>query len=169
MNVLNKVEVENSEWFLKANQIADALFHFIQLKEKEIYEEHKPDSSSVAIQRILLPKLSELGFESEKQGLFNAYPVSSLRPDYYLSLGSEKGIIVEIERGRIGSNNMDLLDFWKCHICKTANCLFLIVPINRPSKNGKTTPAFAPVHHRLSVFFQPKNHVNVDAVFLFGY
>lgn len=76
---------------------------------------------------------------------------------------------MEVERGKTKANNMDLLDVWKCHICKTANCLFLIVPIVRQTEKGKSEIIFESVFKRLSVFFQLKNHINVDAVFLFGY
>jgi hypothetical protein len=63
---------------------------------------------------------------------------------------------------------MDLYDLWKCHICRHAEYLFLVVPKNLPH----TPKAFERVHTRLSYFFdpgRPKNYVNVGAVFLFGY
>ena len=40
----------------------------------------------------------------------------------------ESGIILEVERGKTTINNMDLLDFWKCHICSYAHGLYLLVP-----------------------------------------
>jgi hypothetical protein len=64
---------------------------------------------------------------------------------------------------------MDLLDLWKCHICEHASYLFLIVPQERPSQNGSIMWHFKSAQKRLATFFEPKNHVNVDAVFLFGY
>ena len=36
---------------------------------------------------------------------------------------------MEVERGKTTTNNMDLLDIYKCHICEEANHLFLFVPI----------------------------------------
>ena len=35
---------------------------------------------------------------------------------------------MEVERGKTTINNMDFLDFWKCHLCEHANYLFLMVP-----------------------------------------
>jgi len=40
-----------------------------------------------------------------------------LRPDYFLKL-DDTGILLEVERGKTTINNMDLLDFWKCHLCR---------------------------------------------------
>ena len=38
------------------------------------------------------------------------------------------GILLEVERGKTTINNMDFLDFWKCHLCEHAHYLFLLVP-----------------------------------------
>ena len=75
----------------------------------------------------------------------------ALRPDYYCALG-ETGILIEVERGK---TNMDILDFWKCHICDRAEYLFLIVPQARPSANGTVLRHFQQVKRRLGVFLLP--------------
>jgi len=72
------------------------------------------------------------------------------------------------ERGKTISNNMDILDFWKCHICVHADYLFLIVPKRRQSKRRDSSP-FQYVQKRITAFFDPPNYVNVNAVHLFGY
>jgi hypothetical protein len=64
---------------------------------------------------------------------------------------------------------MDLLDLWKCHLCSYADFLYLIVPVERRSWDGKVIRAFDGVSRRLSTFFEPRNYVNVEAVFIFGY
>jgi hypothetical protein len=64
---------------------------------------------------------------------------------------------------------MDLLDLWKCHSCEHADYLFLVVPKVRLSANGSAIKTFSYVRNRLAPFFEPKNYVNVDAVYLFGY
>jgi len=92
-----------------------------------------------------------------------------LRPDYYYKLGINKGILIEVERGKTLTNNMDLLDIWKCHICKEANFLFLIVPQIRQTNKGGETVTFNNVVKRLESFFEKDSYINVDAVFLFGY
>ncbi|HEY8227079.1 MAG TPA: hypothetical protein VIG25_17520 [Pyrinomonadaceae bacterium] len=64
---------------------------------------------------------------------------------------------------------MDLLDLWKCHICREADYLFLVIPKRRPTEGGKNESILGRVVNRLETFFQPKNAINVEAVFLFGY
>lgn len=168
--VLKKNSLDLNETYAKVNKVAKELRTFLCKSDiqKELRECHKIGASSTEIQEILRQKATELGFESEKKGLFKEYLTSSLRPDYYLPI-DDTGIILEVERGKILANNMDLLDLWKCHICKCARYLFLIVPQERTDKKGKRTKQFLPVSNRLKTFFEPDNYVNVDAVFLFGY
>jgi hypothetical protein len=67
-------------------------------------------------------------------------------------------------------NNMDLLDFWKCHICESADYLFLLVPQDlRQNSNALVRNEFAKVGRRLEPFFQPENYTNVLGLFLYGY
>jgi len=67
-------------------------------------------------------------------------------------------------------NNMDLLDFWKCHICASADYLFLLVPQElRQNSNVLVRNEFANVGRRLAPFFQPENYTNVLGLFLYGY
>jgi hypothetical protein len=117
---------------------------------------------------VLLRKAEDLGFRSEKTGLFAKYRTSGLRPDYFLSIG-KSGILMEVERGKTLPNNMDLLDLWKCHICEKADYLFLVVPQIRQTAKGGRTKMFEPVVSRLATFFVPGNYVNVEAAFVFGY
>ncbi len=113
--------------------------------------------------------MKELGFMSEKKGLFSNYATKQLRPDYFLDLGSNKGILIEVERGKTIANNMDLLDLWKCHICSKANILFLVIPQIRQTAKGTPNTIFDTVERRIKSFFETQNYTNVDAVFLFGY
>jgi len=95
--------------------------------------------------------------------------MSALRPDYFMPVG-DTGIILEVERGKTTINNMDLLDFWKCHICTQAHYLFLLVPT--ALRQNLTMPArneFVAVSKRLATFFEPSNYTNVRGLFLFGY
>ena len=134
----------------------------------ELKERHLFGASSSAIQEVILKDATCLGFQSEKRNLFKGYAVGQLRPDYFRPIG-DTGILLEVERGKTITNNMDLLDLWKCHICDSARFLFLVVPIERPSENKRKVKAFHDTCRRLAPFFEPKNYVNVDAVFLFGY
>lgn len=168
--IIYKDGIENRPDYLKAKNIADKLEEFMNKSDiqETLAKTHQLYANSTEIQEIILPKAIELGFSSEKKGLFNNYTVKALRPDYYLDLGNNSGIIMEVERGKTIANNMDLLDLWKCHICENANFLFLIVPRIRQTETGQNS-IYEPVENRMSTFFELKNYTNVDAVFLFGY
>jgi hypothetical protein len=65
---------------------------------------------------------------------------------------------------------MDLLDFWKCHICTHAHYLFLMVPKElRQNPTMTARREYGSVVKRLASFFTPGNYTNVRAVFVFGY
>jgi hypothetical protein len=103
------------------------------------------------------------------EGLFAAYKTSALRPDFYRPVG-ESGILLEVERGKTTINNMDLLDFWKCHLCEHADYLFLMVP-QELRQNPSMSPRreYATVVRRLESFFVPGNYTNVRGLVVFGY
>lgn len=168
--VLRKENARSPETYRLVESIAHRFLAFLRRPdiEKAIAAVHTIGASSLAIQNVILPGATELGFCSEKRGLFSNCDVPGLRPDYYAQVG-DSGILLEVERGKTTSNNMDFLDFWKCHICDDAEFLFLLVPHSRPSANGTALPHFKAVRRRLSTFFIPKNYVRVEAVFIFGY
>jgi hypothetical protein len=168
--VLRKDGIAHLDSFKQADEKAKSLRRYLEQPDvqERIRERHTLGASSVTIQELILGKATALGFESEKKGLFASYKVPGLRPDYYCRV-ADTGILLEVERGKTTTNNMDLLDFWKCHICEHAEYLFLLVPLARPSANGTVLRHFQRVQKRLSAFFEPKNYVNVSAVHLFGY
>lgn len=127
-----------------------------------------PGISSAEVQATFLPFALDLGFTSEAKGLFAEY-ANKLRPDYYRPVGSS-GILLEVERGKTTTNNMDLLDFWKCHLCTSADYLFLMVP-QALKHNDLMTPKkeYNSVVKRLDTFFVAGNETNVRAVHIFGY
>ena len=127
-----------------------------------------PRMSSAEVQATFLPYATELGFTSEAKGLFLEYE-NKLRPDYFRPVG-QSGILLEVERGKTTTNNMDLLDFWKCHLCRYADYLFLMVP-QALKHNDSMTPKreYSAVVRRLETFFIPGNTTNVRAVHIFGY
>lgn len=152
-------------------QIADSLYRYLAAAETtaRITKANQPGRSSADVQNVLLRHAVNLGFTSEARGLFADYLSSALRPDYYLRVG-DTGILFEVERGKTTINNMDLLDFWKCHICRHADYLILLVPAQL-RQNETMTPRneFASVRKRLSTFFEEGNYTNVRGLFLFGY
>lgn len=151
--------------------IADKLYAHLELIEvtTAIREANQPGRPSSGVQNVFLNHARLLGFTDESKGLFAGYLTSALRPDYYLPLGST-GILIEVERGKTTINNMDLLDFWKCHICEHAHYLILLVP-NELRQNETMAPRreFVTVRNRLGSFFEKGNYTNVRGLFLFGY
>ena len=108
--------------------ISDQLLDHLNTEEalRLMLEANLPGISSAQVQATFLPFATELGFTSEAKGLFLQYE-NKLRPDYFPGHGTT-GILLEVERGKTTTNNMDLLDLWKCHLCKHADYLFLMVP-----------------------------------------
>lgn len=154
----------------QVSQVADRLLEHLNGAEIQalITSANRPGEPSHGIQIAFQPFAAELGFRDESKGLFATYE-SAVRPDYYLPLG-DTGILLEVERGKTVRNNMDYLDFWKCHICEHAHYLFLLVPrslqhnpVMRPAKE------YAAVCRRLKTFFVPRNYTNVRGLFVFGY
>jgi len=133
-----------------------------------IAQANRPQAPSRGIQAAFEPFAAQLGFGNESRGLFASYE-SAVRPDYYLPLG-ETGILLEVERGKTVRNNMDYLDFWKCHVCEKAHYLFLLMP-KALQHNPEMRPAneYAAVCRRLRTFFVPRNYTNVRGLFVFGY
>lgn len=134
-----------------------------------IKEAHHLGASSHRIQSSILPEMENLGFTSERKGLFADFKVPGVRPDYFKPL-EKGGILFEVERGKTIANNMDLLDIWKTHICKEANHLFLLVPEIRVTEKGVEQKIFNTVVNRIGTFFEESvTPINVDSVHLFGY
>ena len=152
-------------------EVADTLVSHLSNGEIQtaLAEANQPGSSSAAVQAVLLTEAVRLGFRDESKGLFSGYPSSALRPDYYMPVG-DSGILMEVERGKTTINNMDLLDFWKCHICRRAHYLILLVPAElRQNESGTVRREFAAVCKRLGHFFEEDNVTNVRGLFVIGY
>jgi hypothetical protein len=161
---------ESDEW-RKVVDVADALTAHLNIAETaaQILVANQPGMSSALVQGVFLNEAVALGFRDESKGLFSSYQSSFLRPDYYLPIG-DTGIILEVERGKTTINNMDLLDFWKCHICEHADYLFLMAPLEL-RQNPQMSPRreYAAVAKRLESFFRPANYTNVRGLVLLGY
>lgn len=164
-------EVDGSHEYTEVRRISDSLLaHLNEPEARELLAAaNLPGMSSSFVQSSFGRFSGDLGFVSEAKGLFANYPNKALRPDYYLDLGST-GILMEVERGKTTTNNMDLLDVWKTHICEHAHYLFLMVP--QALKHNETMSPkkeYASVINRLGSFFMPGNLINVRAIHIFGY
>lgn len=113
----------------------------------------------------------QIGFQEEivltpQDGL-----ITRARPDFFYTLGENRGILAEVERGGTTTNNHDLKDLWKTHVAMDAQHLFLLVPNNNWKSDG--TPRERPfrlVARRLGAFFgDPRREIDVLSVHVFGY
>lgn len=159
-----------SEWD-EVSDLADRLVDHLNEPDvaKSVRKANQPGRSSAEVQAVFLSEAIQLGFRDEAKGLFAAYQSSALRPDYFRPVGST-GVLLEVERGKTTINNMDLLDFWKCHICEHASYLFLMVPRElRQNETMSPRREFAAVAKRLESFFFPGNYTNVRGLVLLGY
>ena len=157
------------EWYEVA-RLAERLCDHLNSPEaaRRIDVANQPGQSSAAVQAAFGDFARELGFENEKAGLFSAEELS-LRPDYFCRMG-QTGVLLEVERGKTTINNMDLLDFWKCHVCTHAQYLFLLVPkALRQNLTMSPRNEFLTVSRRLAKFFTPRTYTNVRGLCLFGY
>ncbi len=164
---------DTAEWQL-VSSIAKSLTDYLSqpLVTKKIDAVNVPFASSKEIQDVLLEKALAIGFKDESKGLFKNYPSKGLRPDFYLPIAdAETGIIIEVERGKTNQNNMDFLDFWKCHICDVAHYLFLFVPNELvQNSSGKISGhPFNTVSQHMTPFFEKKNYTNVRGVVVIGF
>jgi hypothetical protein len=168
--IYQQEEYADSEESRAVNEISDLLLAHLHTPEALdlMLAANLPGMSSAQVQATFLPFATELGFTSEAKGLFLEYE-NKLRPDYFRPVG-ESGILLEVERGKTTTNNMDLLDFWKCHLCRHADYLFLMVP-QALKHNPDMTPKreYNSVVKRLKTFFMPGNITNVREVHIFGY
>jgi hypothetical protein len=165
-----RADVIGTSEYQKVFAVADALYEHLEASDTAalILEANQPGRSSADVQNVFLDHARQLGFKDESKGLFSSYS-SALRPDYFLPLG-DTGAILEVERGKTTINNMDLLDFWKCHICDDAHYLILLVPMQlRQNPTMTARNEFATVRNRLRIFFEERNYTNVRGLFLFGY
>ena len=163
-------ELADTPTYQQGTALADQLHGHLNQPHKlgRIAEANQPGNPSSEVQNAFLEFAQTIGFESEKKGLFKDSGLA-LRPDYFLPIDNT-GILLEVERGKTTINNMDLLDFWKCHLCGVANHLFLLVPIAlRQNHEMRPKNEFVYVSRRLSQFFEPGKATNVHSLCLFGY
>lgn len=159
----------SDEW-REVSTLADRLRDHLSTPEAfaRIVDANQPGRSSGVVQATFGDFARDLGFENEKTGLFAAEELA-LRPDYFRRVGSS-GVLLEVERGKTTINNMDLLDFWKCHVCTHAHYLFLLVPVAlRQNPTMSPRNEFAMVVRRLARFFTPATYTNVRGLCVFGY
>lgn len=168
--VFTQSEWTDSDEYREVLDISDRLLEHLNTPEAQalMIDANLPGRSSAEVQATFLPFALDLGFTSEAKGLFLEYE-NKLRPDYFRKT-EHNGILLEVERGKTTTNNMDLLDMWKCHLCRHADYLFLMVP-QALRHNPAMTPKkeYNAVVKRLNTFFIDGNLTNVRSLHVFGY
>lgn len=161
---------QTAQWTVVAG-IAERLEKHLNEPEAQarLVQANLPGQSSGLVQATFADFASDLGFVDEARGLFASYENKAVRPDYYLRL-EDTGVLMEVERGKTTINNMDFLDFWKCHLCEHANYLFLLVPqVLIQSEGRAATKPYSAVVKRMGSFFAPRNYTNVRGLVVLGY
>lgn len=131
---------------------------------------HKHGAQSRVIQELMTEWLvEERQFRAEVIDAFE--DGRRLRPDFVGGLGGGRGVLVEVERGGAVTNNHDLKDLWKCHLCSSTHHLFLLVPNANWNKAGAVREKpFLRTSSRLRSFFDsPRVHVDVLSAWVIGY
>lgn len=155
-------DFENEPAFSIFRKDAEAIEHYLNQHQGEVKEQNKMGFDSKKIQKMVESLCKELGYETESKKEYG-------RPDFFKKLGPGKnGIMIEVERGKTLNNNMDLLDFWKCHTNRDTNCLILIVPEKVPRKTRPQAIAKS-VLNRIGAMFKDGNYTNVKAVAIISY
>jgi len=169
--VRSVLSTSDEEELRTVDATADRLVAHLDAKRHEIDDVHVHGAPSSAVQHIVSSLLRDIGFDEEvvltpQDGL-----VTRARPDFVFSLGPQRGIIAEVERGGTTTNNHDLKDFWKVHIAPDAQHLFLVVPRANWNAAGLAREhPFARVVHRLAAFFgDPRREVDVLSAHVFAY
>lgn len=150
---------------------AEELRNYIQLRSHQIDEAHVHGAQSSAIQQLMRDLLLDVGFVEEEVLSPQDGFVTRARPDFFLHLGSQRGVLAEVERGGTVNNNHDLKDIWKAHIAEDAQHLFLIVPVSnfRSDGSARERPFNRVVHRARSFFGDPRRQVDILSLHVFGY
>ena len=153
------------------DQIARSLTRFLDQESQQIDSAHVHGADSSVIQVIIRRLLADVGFASEVVLTPQDGIVTRARPDFFLRLAPDRGILAEVERGGTVTNNHDLKDVWKAHIAPDAQHLFLIVPNSNFSADGSPRERpFTRVQARAASFFgDQRREIDVLSLHVFGY
>lgn len=154
----------------QVENLAQAFVGHLQSISDEVDRKHVHGAQSSEIQALVTGWLvNEHDFRSEVIGVFE--DGRRLRPDFVGSIAGGGGILVEVERGGTVTNNHDLKDLWKCHLCATTEHLFLLVPNANWAKTGAVRERpFPRSASRLRSFFDdPHVYVDVLSAWVIGY
>ncbi|MCH1867423.1 hypothetical protein [Nocardioides sp. CFH 31398] len=163
---------EESAELVAVDALADRLRSHIGDTAPEIKDLHVHGAQSKAVQDHMARLLKdELGFGEEVVLTPQTGLVTQARPDFFLPISGDRGVIAEVERGGATTNNHDLKDLWKAHVAPDVQHLFLIVPQSNWRADGTSREKpFPLVARRLGAFFgSQRREIDVVSVHVFGY
>lgn len=166
----SSLTVEEAAEVAEVAALANDFLEHLRSIGPEIDQLHVHGAQSRVIQELMTNWLvEERAFRPEVIGAFE--DGRRLRPDFIGDLGPNRGILVEVERGGAVTNNHDLKDLWKCHLCARTHHLFLLVPNANWNKAGAVRERpFLRTSSRLRSFFtDPRAYVDVLSAWVIGY
>jgi hypothetical protein len=151
--------------------IAAGLDRFLDERSADIDAAHVFSAGSKLIQNVVAEYLEPLGFESEYRVSGPGMYAGGARADFYGRLSEGRGVLVEVERGGVHTNNHDLKDLWKAHLSPEVQHLFLIVPMANWRTDGTARERpFQRMPSRFQAFFSdPDRWVDLVSLHVFGY
>lgn len=152
-------------------QIAAGLDEFLTSRAADINRAHQLHAGSKLIQSIVGEYLVPLGFEDEYRVRGPGDYAGAARADFYGRLDPGRGVLVEVERGGVHTNNHDLKDLWKAHLSPEVQHLFLIVPMANWRADGRARERpFQRMPSRFEAFFKnPEQWIDLISLHVFGY
>lgn len=152
-------------------EIAAGLDGFLTSRSVEIDLAHQLNAGSKLIQDIVGEYLEPCGFAAEYKVRGPGDYAGAARADFYGTVAAGRGVLVEVERGGVHTNNHDLKDLWKAHLSPEVQHLFLIVPMANWSASGRARERpFQRMPSRFEAFFRnPQQWVDLLSLHVFGY
>jgi hypothetical protein len=156
---------------VSVDDAAQRLRQHIQARSYAIDAAHVHGAQSSVIQALIGSLLLTIGFHEEEVLRPQEGFVTHARPDFFLHLGANRGVLAEVERGGTVNNNHNLKDIWKAHIAADAQHLFLIVPVSnfKPDGSARERPFRRVVHRASSFFGDERRQIDIVSLHIFGY
>lgn len=152
-------------------EIARGLDRHLADRSDDINAAHVLGAGSRAIQDIVGQFLLPLHFQPEYPLSGPGVYVGGARADFFGRTDGGRGILVEVERGGVHTNNHDLKDLWKAHLSPEVQHLFLVVPVANWRRDGKVRERpFQRMQPRFEAFFIDRSRwIDLLSLHVFGY
>lgn len=151
--------------------LAAELASFMSRRSLDIDKAHVFRAGSKKVQNVVGEFLLPKGFVEEYRVSGPGAYAGGARADFFGHHGSGRGVLVEVERGGVHTNNHDLKDLWKAHLSPEVGHLFLIVPMaNWKTDGAPRERPFKRMPSRFQAFFADQERwVDLLSLHVFGY